>query len=486
MDSPSLYTIVILCAWYFILLGISLARTKSDWGSPPVLASSMFLLSSLATLYNAWSFGLRLTLDVTFTSLLLSTIFIGVCLFLYWTGQPETASNNENSSSNDSGTARAVLSFIKLPSLYVFLSMALGLLTLFMIYRDVSSTIDVLGVIGDWNSQIGRYRNMNAYGGGFEDGGGLSSMSNILLKVLAIVAFINLYIGINNCFCKKKIGELFCYITPALCMAAAYMIQGIRLGSIRIICAALIIAWLLWMRQHHWNKQVKLATVFKVLFAIMLLGLFFWCAAWLVGRNVSQGPLDYICQYIGCSFGVFDSYIHFPTPQPERFGAFTFLPIYDFIGRHFGITDFLSTGLGEFRYWDGHNLGNVSTAFRPWYADFGLFGASIVSMVTALFYQLLYNQAKKDERVFSPYLICYAFLVFGLFAMPLVPLLTQTLFTATTPAILFVFWLFGRMVNKRQQEMEAEIDASPSDGNPAMSHYRNRLGRQTDNREELR
>lgn len=340
------------------------------------------------------------------------------------------------------------LTYIDLPRYFVITCQAISIVTLALHARDTLSSFSVLGVSGDWNESMNAYRGEMAFRGDVE-GAGTSGLSNALFKILTPIAFVLMYVYINNLFVSKRNAKAWYLILPAGVYLACELLTGVRLGAIRMVCAAIVVAWVLWAQTSGWRKRLKLAAFVKGAVLVVAACVLFWVAAWLVGRQVELGIIDYICSYIGYSFISFDLFLNDVHAQSAVFGQETFRAIYDSLGRMFGDSFISQTGGNEFRVLDGISLGNVYTIFRTWYSDFGLWGMLTVSAICGIAFTVLYERARlKDPKWSIRFsLVGYSYFAAGFFAMPLVSLLSQTALQFTAPFELVLIYLLIRVID---------------------------------------
>lgn len=441
---------IFLSMTFLLFLVFSLGLTRSDWGSPAVIVSAAFLLCSLAGLYNVSKYGIELSMHATMliaglvACFVLLSLFVSVCY--------------RGSLKRVSGSGHEIeLVLINLPRFVIRLCIGLAVLTLISHVADTLSSFSIIGGSGDWNESMNSYRTSLAYGEAAE-GAGSSSISNALFKLLSPVSFIFMYIGINNSLASKKLSlHLLVMLFPAICYLLCEIATGVRLGAIRMICAALVLAWVLWSKQHGWTKKILVGAIVRAILLIAVACVLFWLLAWVVGRQVELGLLDYICSYIGFSFISFDLFLQHPLATRDLFGAETFVAIYGFLGRLLGDDGLIYSGNNEFRSWHGIGLGNVYTSFRTWYSDFGLAGTVVLCLICSLVMTLVYERcrSKDDKNGISFSLVVYSYFAAGLFAMPLVSLLTQTALQVTTVFELLMIYVLIRVFDRYKKPLNA-------------------------------
>lgn len=138
----------------------------------------------------------------------------------------------------------------------------------------------------------------------------------------------------------------------------------------------------------------------------------------LVGRSSEDGTISYISKYFGGSIQLFDAYIKNPFPKSQIFGKEIFYGINKFLGQ-IGVIDANYTLHLEFRSPNGVGLGNVYTAFRRMYQDFGLIGLIILNFIHGIIMGLWYKRIYSSSKIkFSLSLILYFMVLHTVVLMP--------------------------------------------------------------------
>lgn len=178
-----------------------------------------------------------------------------------------------------------------------------------------------------------------------------------------------------------------------------------------------------------WNMKIKrLSTVsLKILKwgirAFCLFLIIFIMLAVTMGRKKSFQDINicnYLTIYTSSSIRNFDLYINSNTPHSSSFGKETFYPINRILYNRFGIGEFYTMAL-PFNSIDGKNIGNIYTAFRRYYADFGLFGIIFLPFLLGFFFSILYNRAYRKARMMkiSFSMLLFSCLISSIFYLPI-------------------------------------------------------------------
>jgi oligosaccharide repeat unit polymerase len=133
-----------------------------------------------------------------------------------------------------------------------------------------------------------------------------------------------------------------------------------------------------------------------------------------VGRTESQNTWDYLAMYIGAPIKLFDKFVTDPVRISHQYiGQETFPYLWiSFFGKT--ITNWSNL---EFRKSSsGINLGNVYTAFRRYYSDFGFIGLIALTALESFFYSLFYlkvSDKKKPSKEIDFVTLLYSFFAVG-------------------------------------------------------------------------
>lgn len=168
------------------------------------------------------------------------------------------------------------------------------------------------------------------------------------------------------------------------------------MGIVRMVLGASVLAWVLWNAKTAWMRRIRISMLLKALLLLVVMGIAFWLAGTAVGRQIDSGPFDYIASYIGYAIILFGKFVEEGAANTSQFfGSETFVGMYNFIGNHFGVDEFVYTYHLEWRYLGSVSMGNVYTAYRYWLHDFGIGGMMLVACLYGVFFSVFYEKAKR-------------------------------------------------------------------------------------------
>lgn len=410
------------------LIGLlALLLTRNDLLSPGAVLPITMGFCTLAAIYNYNIYGTTVSVE--------AALLLTGGTFAFVVGAYVGTVKFGNRDTWLLGGSRIIV----VPNWLLLASSAFSIMTLVFYYRDVTSTFNAMGATGDWNSMMGSYR-IRASFQELQEGEGISSITNLLYKVQTGLAFVFAYIGINNAGAGQSPVRQIPILVPTAIHAATVMLSGGRMGVIRLFFGCATIAWVIYSARKEWSIRIRFTAIIKTILVFILASIAFWSAGYLVGRSISEEPLDYITHYIGFSMPLFSDYLKSPSSDSPLFGCETFVGLYNFLGRNFGITEFMHTYHLEWRMYQGVSLGNVYTAFRYWLHDFGVHGMILVSIFYGVFYSACYEGAKhcKQTRLFNYSLLLYSYIAYGVFMIPLMDCLCATELVPTTILVLAV------------------------------------------------
>lgn len=438
--------LLVLLTGFAAIAVLMLMLTRSDYLNPATAVPLMFLLCSAAATYNHVLHGTEISFGAA-CLLLLTTLILSVSGFLAY--KVTVGKTGVLRDWTPSGRV------IKVPTWMILMATAFCAMATFVYYRDLTQVMSNMGFSGDWNQMMNSYRFASSFGE-LGEGEGVSGLANLLYKIMTAIAFLFAYIGIAN-FSSDATRRLthIVLFAPSLIYSVCVIFTGGRMGMIRLAAGCLLVAWVVMNAKGGWLFRLKVSAVLKVVLLIVAASVVFWGAGTAVGRQISDGPLDYITSYIGYSMVLFSDFLVDPgQSSTELFGGETFVGIYNFLGNHFGIDEFVYTYHMEWRYLGSLELGNVYTAYRYWLHDFGIIGMFAMAVFYGLFYGVFYAKARcyrnKHRRIINYPLLMFSYIVYGVFLIPIKDCLLATELVVTTPFVLLAMYALGRYIEAVQ------------------------------------
>lgn len=267
------------------------------------------------------------------------------------------------------------------------------------------------GATGTLGVMMSVYRAQTSYSSEASMPGVLSQ----LLKIVTACAYIYLFAFINNAIIDswKKYKE---YLVPIILYLIVSLFSSNRLNMLYVVAAAVTYYFLL--KKYQLGKPKRsLKLICRIIGAFLLILLVFYGVRLLVGRLTSEdaGLIEYITKYAGGSIKLLDLYFNNPV-KSKIWGKETFPSLIGNL-KGFGLMDFDDYIVHkEFRRVNGMNIGNIYTAYRSWYADFGMTGIITLNIGFASFYNIYYYVLmRKNNIAHRQLIIMYGYLVPALF-----------------------------------------------------------------------
>lgn len=276
--------------------------------------------------------------------------------------------------------------------------------------------------------------------------GYLTQFSKIIIASGYIYTFAIIENVVNKSLKRKDVILATLIIISYIVMS---LFDSNRLNLLQLLGAA-VIYYLVLNDNINYKRLGSIILRLILVFAVLLF--IFYEIRLLVGRSGSENDslIEYITQYAGGSIKLFDLFITDPVKQ--------FSPVWGF--QTFGslirtLKSFIPTipdtiSNQEFRLFNGISLGNVYSAYRGWYQDFGLKGVLVLQAIYSLFYSIFYYVLKKkgfSRHKFAT--IIYGYMATSIFLHPISDFLFSMFLSVGFCIYLVVFYVLYKLVIKR-------------------------------------
>lgn len=267
-------------------------------------------------------------------------------------------------------------------------------------YLDVRRSAASIGKFSDLGTMIGLYRNAGVYG---ELEVSISGFSLYGFMAMTAISYLYLYIIIARIVIEKRkisMRWLILNIIPIFLFCGCSILTGGRNPLIQLLVAAFMMFYLLYRRFHGISRRFNRKFAIKLAGIVMVALIIFSNMRGLVGRTNTMSLFDYLAMYIGAPIKLFDMFIQNPPSKSHDFwGQETFINVWIWIGTFLKNEKMTSLIMNkEFRTYNGRQLGNVYTAFREYYFDFGIAGVIILPFIHANFFTIFYNKIKMGYK----------------------------------------------------------------------------------------
>lgn len=401
--------------------------------APPFLFCSMYFFSITCAFLNKKSWGIDLSQQTFYIYIVGAVIFILVgiiCKLILVDSREQNVNNIE----------------IRRMDINVAITLLIIVINLFGLYLWIKNVQLIAGPSTSFSNMMESYRGKTSYS--FEET--MPGYVQQLSKVILVSAYIYIFVLVNNYVCKnlKKIDIL--YAIPVLIYVVLSIFDSNRLNLLQIISTAVVYFGMLWTLKNG-SQKGSVKFIFRLLITFMVVLVAFYGIRILVGRTISKNVdfLDYITMYAGGPVKLLDMFIRDPIHHPDLWGKETFISMYNSL-RKFdpSIPKYLVHK--EFRTYNNIDLGNVYSAYREWYADFGMTGVVVLQSIFALFFNTYYYALKSINFYNRKFLvIIYGYMASVIFLHPIDDKFFTTVVSVGFIITLVVFYIMYNLTIKK-------------------------------------
>lgn len=409
-----MYTYLLLFM-IIVLLLIVLNGVKGDYMHPCAIVLEVYLLSTcfLFTEIKKWDayidaktfYIIMVGLSVYITTSLGVSRFFKVRFKLF---------NKQSVRFTSTGNPADICNPINL--LVCVFSVGVVVLT----YRDVKSISSAIGVFSSFGQMTGIFRDATV-SGTLELG--LSKGTHYGNLILAALVYMYLYIITQSIVLgiKNHIRWYLLRVTPILMYVMCAILNGSRNLILQILIAAVMLFFILHNKYYGRNRKYEFQSAVKVFIIGCIILFLFASMRGIVGRTSDLDMWDYIAKYVGASIKLFDMYVTSGSHNTSRlWGQETFVNVWKFIGQRTGNSTLSNLVMNkEWRGVNGFSLGNVYTAFREYYADFGIIGVIILSAVHSFIFSNAYQRINSVQHKVAANKIDFSILMYAYLAQSL-------------------------------------------------------------------
>lgn len=392
-----------------LLLVIAYFINNKDIMSPSVLLCIIYFISTLGAIYNieAWNINLHfktyIIIILGLVSFILGEWFVNL---LKWNNKPRKLSGKEIN--------KITPTIIYVQPYKILFTICFQVISLFFYYKEIYRISLYFGGASDLSGVLKNYRLASSYTTQAE---GMNTIISQFVNVASVLGYLYLFIFIHNViYVKSKVTRNIVYLLPVILYGVITFMSASRSELFYLVIAALIMSYILMQKRVNWSinltfKYIRIGLIFIVIF----IGLFSYSRN-LVGRSIEYKPIEYVTSYAGGSIQLLDSYTQNPPTSDGHFGSETFIGIQKFFNK-IGLSDYQRLYHLEFRN-SGSLGGNVYTALRRYYQDFGYIGVFLCQVISAIVYSYFYNMIKRqksNDSVSNYWVIIYSMLMHGIF-----------------------------------------------------------------------
>lgn len=369
----------------FILFVLTCLMFEFDFFEPAIILVIGYILTTLSAIYNEalWQFKLHWNS--------VGLLLIGICSFImtsYLTKRYVVKRYNTHLNLQE-------LKEIHIQNLVFYIMLLANIVVFILYYLEVLDVVESFGKsIHSISALIANYRTLSYYSN--DSANRVSSIVNQLSKIIPAMTFISLFIFINNYIATNKIKQNLKYLLPLVVFFAYAMISGGRMPLIRLSIAGLFLFSIISSYNKRNNLKNSIILLKRALLSFVILVIVFYGLKFLLGRSSQENFSLYITRYLGGSLQLFDLFVENPNKLNSEFGAETFSGIYEMLAK-FGVENNIIKGLEWRSAPSGYAVGNVYTAIRRYYSDFGIFGIIFCQSMLAVVYTVFYQKCKHSS-----------------------------------------------------------------------------------------
>ena len=307
-----------------------------------------------------------------------------------------------------------------LGTLYIALAVLFGLAADLLFYVHIRQVVTSHGYPSGRVSQLLlSYYQIKRYHNEWINLGIAVKYMGFLANANAVISIYALVHNVSFRVFKKK--DLLHFIVIGLYVGHA-LLNSSR-GEMLLLMAEMAFLFYFFMNiRTGWSKKVNQKIASIGIWGLTLIFAAFLVLAVVMGRRESLASidvLDYLTIYAGAGIRGLDLYMKDPVIN-RAWGTETFYSIAAFLNNRLGLGQVISNSL-EYRNILGVNVGNIYTAFRRFYADFGYLGVIVLPGLLGFFYSKAFYRIKKmaDGPSAQLCILLFSYLSTELFFMPI-------------------------------------------------------------------
>lgn len=389
---------------------ISFVIFDRDFLAPPTVVSLGLLFSSLCALYNEEKWALDYSATTT------GVIIVGIGTFIIGGLIGVLLSNLFKLKKISFSHKTYEVTPIHVGALKTIIVVLFQLVVIAMLLREVSR---ITGG-GSYLEMVAKYRLLTGFQQDMDD---LTLRFPWLLRQFLEMNFafglIYIYVIGNNIAAKSK-GILLNWLPVVLCSIITFM-QGYRSDMLRLWVALLVISYTLRKRSLGWkNNRDTRKMIRRMALSVIGIAILFVALRSFVGRSETDwDPIFYLTHYAGSPIAALDLFLKDPIAPSGIWGKECFYNLNLIMSTWFNKPELRYNFYKEFRKSpSGLIIGNVYTALRPPYYDFGGIGGLALYMLTfGIFFTFLYckNRDKHGRGEVDFGLLLYSYLAYTFF-----------------------------------------------------------------------
>ena len=398
-----LWTVVIL----ILLTVISYTLFDRDLFAPPTVVSLGLLFATLCAYYN------EETWDLDFSSETTKIIVWGIAFFIIGGLIAVLIDGFSRPGKFGFSHKKSPVRFIRVRTWKT------ALIIMFQVGTIIMLVLEMRRITGgsSWSQIVSTFRAQEANVDPDEHVMKLSSICRMCIDFSFAAALIYSYIVGNNLAVRAK--QTISNWVPVILSSIMAFLQGYRSDMLRYWIAILVVTYISKKRKSGWTHNAETKKMIKKMaVSLLIIAILFVALRGTVGRKETDwDPLYYLTFYAGSSIAALDMFVKDPLPPSEIWGKETFYYLNQSISawlktfdRYIFYKEFRRSPNGTF-------IGNIYTALRPPYYDFGFSGMLVYMAVMGFFFTFFYSKVRsrhgKKQIDFS--LLLYSYIAYTFF-----------------------------------------------------------------------
>lgn len=374
---------------YLLLVGLILELIycyyvfEKDLFSPSAILCEVFILSTIACIFNIDKWGVNLSANTVAVVLLGHATFIAVSTMIHKFYKKKYGEHKNKKDEK--------LTFIKIaPIVLALVIIAYITFSTVFIVNNVS-IMKGLTQSTDIAEMMSSYRYETVHG----DGVSLSPWLARLSVIFSIGNYILIYVFVNNMIVdrKNKSNYVILFAVIAFLISSAFTAQ--RTTILLAFIYTLFVVYSLLNRQYHFVEKINTKYVFRGAIIVIVFLVLFGFTRGLFGRKTDGTVIDSVTYYMGNSIESLDLFVKNPL-ESKQFGEETFRQFRINLSKYGLVEDStMETPHLEFRRdANGNSAGNIYTAYRYYIHDFGYGPIVLFQVLLAMFYGVWYEKIK--------------------------------------------------------------------------------------------
>ena len=251
----------------------------------------------------------------------------------------------------------------------------------------------------------------------------IPSVINLLSKYCRALAFVSGFVLTNNLIYSKKNKKATKNVFQSVLSIVFYIpfsfMTASRFDLIAFVLAILMMWYILLKKTNDFKMNFNKILKICVLIIVIIIG--FSKTRSMIGRQDESDTLSYFTSYFGGSIVMFDMYLQddIYKDKDEYIGQELFSGLRKLLVQLKVLNEgSKNSTVGKFRASpNGIIIGNVYTAFRKMYNDFGIWGIIIFQSLMAIIYNDLYLKImkRKTNNEIDLRIIIYSCIIFCIF-----------------------------------------------------------------------